>query len=223
MVLIKNALLFPVAVITLALLASCNRLPEPDFTWGPEDNPEAGAVIWFANKTPEASFYEWHFGDGIRSDLENPTHIFTEPGNYEVELSAFNDAGSQRKVRTVTINDPTVLAFTITDSTGTNPLPGTELRVYDNEADWEAVNEPLLVGYANSLGKVEFSNMDPIVYYIYAFLDEAGGYWMSGGYTPVLNLNEVNSFLIPCEWFSHGGKKARPYYPSPGAVIRISD
>jgi hypothetical protein len=205
------------------LLLACNRLPEPDFTWGPEDNPEAGAVIWFANQSAEASFYEWHFGDGVRSDLENPTHIFTEPGNYEVELSAYNDAGSQSRIRTVTINDPTVLAFTIADSSGTLPLAGAELRVYDNEADWQAVNEPLLVGYANSLGQVEFSNMKPIVYYLWAFQDEALGYWMSGGYTPVLTLNELNSFLIPCEWFSHVEKKASPSYLPPGKMLRRTD
>lgn len=205
------------------LLLACNRLPEPDFSWGPEDNPEAGALIQFVNKTPEASFYEWHFGDGVRSDLENPTHIFAEPGDYDVELSAYNDAGSQSRIRTLTIHDPTVLVFTITDSSGILPLVGSELRLYDNEADWQEADEPLLVGYANSLGQVEFANLDPIVYYIWAFLDEAEGYWMSGGYTPVLTLNEVNSFLIPCEWFSHTKKNVSPPTPASGILLRRMD
>lgn len=218
--LLRHVYLLSTLALALIILVSCNRLPEPNFTWGPEDNPEAGAVIWFANKTPEASFYEWHFGDEVRSPLENPTHIFAEPGNYEVELTAYNDAGGQTKSKTITINDPTVLAFTIIDSTGTLPLVGTELRVYDNEADWQEVNEPLLVGYANSLGQVEFSNMDPIVYYIWAFRDEPDGYWMSGGYTPALNLNEINSFLISCEWFLHEEKKASFQYPATGKELR---
>ena len=208
MILKKHILISSSLAPALILLLSCKRLPEPDFSWGPEDNPEAGAVIWFANRTPEASFYEWHFGDGVRSDLENPTHIFDEPGNYHVELSAYNDAGSQTRIRTITINDPTVLAFTITDSTGTIPLTGAELRVYDNQDAWDQINEPLLLAYANSEGKVEFSNLDPIVYYIWAFRDEADGFWISGGYTPALTLNQVNSFLVSCQWFFHEEQKA---------------
>ena len=137
-------------ILALMVLVSCNKLPETDFTWGPEDNPEAGDVIWFANRTPEASFIEWKFGDEAESTLDNPTHIFAEPGNYEVKLTAYNDAGGQVKSRTVSINSPTVLALTITDSSGTNPLVGAELRIYDNEADWEEVNKPLLVSYTNS-------------------------------------------------------------------------
>ena len=215
MILLKNTPLF--STLALIVLVSCNRLPETDFTWGPEDNPEAGSVIWFANKTPEASFYEWDFGDEAESTLDNPTHIFAEPGNYEVKLTAYNDAGGQVKSRTLSITSPTVLAFTVTDSTGNNPLVGAELRVYDNEADWEEANEPLLVGYTNSMGNVEFSNMEPIVYYIWAFLDETNGYWMSGGYTPALTLNEINSFLIPCEWFSYVEKKASFRYLIPTA------
>ena len=206
--------------IALGCLQACNRFPEPDFSWGPEDNPEAGDVIWFANETPEASFYEWHFGDQIRSDLENPTHIYSEPGDYDVELTAYGDAGSRSKTRTVTIHEPTVLAFTITDSTGNIPLPGTELRIYDSEDAWEAVNEPLMIGYANSLGKVEFFNLEATVYYLWAYRDEAEGYWISGGYTPALSLNEINSFLIPCEWFLHGEHKSRPAFSLSGYRLR---
>lgn len=206
--------------LALGFLQACNRFPEPDFSWGPEDNPEAGDVIWFANETPEASFYEWHFGDQIRSDLENPTHIYSEPGVYDVELTAYGDAGSRSQTRKVTIHEPTVLAFTITDSTGNIPLPGTELRIYDNENDWEQVNEPLLVGYANSLGKVEFFNLEATVYYLWAYRDEPEGYWISGGYTPALSLNKINSFLIPCQWFLHGEQKSGPAFSVSGNGLR---
>jgi hypothetical protein len=223
MILLKYIRLQPMLLPLGVLLLACNRLPDPDFSWGPEDNPEAGAVIWFANQTPEASFYEWHFGDQIRSDLENPTHIFEQPGTYQVELTAYNDAGSQTRSRAVSITAPTILVFTITDSTGTLPLAGAEIRLYDNQGDWDEVNNPLLVSYTNSLGQVEFSNMDPIVYYLWAFLDEADGYWISGGYTPVLNLNEINSFLIPCEWFSHVQTKATLPFPMPGKEFKRTD
>jgi hypothetical protein len=214
--------LFGIALMgpVLGILQSCNTFPEPDFIWAPEDNPEAGDVIRFANKTPEASIYEWHFGDQVRSDLENPTHIYAKPGDYNVELTAYTDAGSRKRIRKITINDPTLLAFTITDSTGNIPLSGAELRIYDNEDDWDEVNMPLMVAYANSEGRVEFSNLEAIVYYLWAYRDEPGGYWILGGYTPALALNEVNSFLIPCEWFSHEEQKSMTVHSLSGHKIR---
>lgn len=204
----------------LIAFISCNKFPEPDFSYVPEDNPEAGAVIWFTNLSTGASFIEWEFGDDSRSTLDNPTHIFAEPGDYEVKLTAYNDAGSKTRSKSITINNPTVLVFTITDSSGIIPLEGTELRVYDNQQDWEKVNEPLLVAYANTLGQVEFSNLDDIVYYVWAFRDEPDGYWMSGGYTPALVLNEINSFLIPCEWFYYTVAKSAATQSAGGGLIR---
>lgn len=38
--------------------------------------------------------YEWDFGDGGSSTLENPSHIFSTPGTYLVSLTATSDFGS---------------------------------------------------------------------------------------------------------------------------------
>ena len=37
--------------------------------------------------------WEWNFGDGSTSALQNPTHVFTTPGEYDVALSVSNDNG----------------------------------------------------------------------------------------------------------------------------------
>jgi hypothetical protein len=124
------------------------------------------------------------------------------------------------KTRTVRINAPTILAFTITDSTGGTALAGTELRIYDNEEDWEAVNEPLMIGYANSEGKVEFFNLEATVYYLWAFRDEPEGYWITGGFTPALSLNEINSYLIQCQWFRHVEQKSSLFFSLSGHGLR---
>ena len=43
----------------------------------------------FTNTSTNANFYEWNFGDGSgSSDLENPPHVYTIPGSYNVELIA---------------------------------------------------------------------------------------------------------------------------------------
>jgi len=38
--------------------------------------------------------YYWDFGDGITSTLQNPTHYYTVPGNYTVNLTVTDDLGS---------------------------------------------------------------------------------------------------------------------------------
>jgi uncharacterized repeat protein (TIGR01451 family) len=42
----------------------------------------------FANLSSNASDYFWEFGDGGSSETENPTYTYTQPGTYEVTLSA---------------------------------------------------------------------------------------------------------------------------------------
>ena len=39
--------------------------------------------------------YLWDFGDGQQSTLANPSHLFSEPGTYEVSLTVFDSEGLQ--------------------------------------------------------------------------------------------------------------------------------
>jgi PKD repeat protein len=54
-----------------------------------------GEEMVFTNTTipgiPPTTWYEWDFGDGITSTLENPTHLYTAAGTYTVTLTAFNE------------------------------------------------------------------------------------------------------------------------------------
>lgn len=214
--------------LPMALLFSCKELPETDFSYTPSDNPEAGEIIFFENTTPEASSYAWDFGDGSISVEENPRHTYEDAGNYVVELTASNDDGDQDNYKHLTINEATILAFLIVDSTETIPLEGAELRLYDNEADWDEYTKPMLVGYADSIGLVEFRNLENTVYYIWAFRDEPDGSWVMGGYTPALILNTVNGFYLPCVWFSYLEKKTADSSPhnqfsSPAKLLRNPD
>ncbi|MEQ9052541.1 MAG: PKD domain-containing protein, partial [Marinoscillum sp.] len=47
----------------------------------------------FTNTSTDAISYLWDFGDGFTSTDENPSHIFTEAGNYLVDLTAANEDG----------------------------------------------------------------------------------------------------------------------------------
>jgi PKD repeat protein len=49
-----------------------------------------GCTVVFENKTGSADRYEWNFGDGTISQLQNPEHSFNSAGTYEVKLTAFD-------------------------------------------------------------------------------------------------------------------------------------
>jgi gliding motility-associated-like protein len=42
--------------------------------------------VQFLNNSTNGNYFIWDFGDGNGSNLENPTHNYTQPGNYTVQL-----------------------------------------------------------------------------------------------------------------------------------------
>lgn len=47
----------------------------------------------FKNLSTNSSSWQWGFGDGNFSDIKEPNHLFTKPGNYEVTLKAIHELG----------------------------------------------------------------------------------------------------------------------------------
>ena len=67
--------------------------------------------------------YSWNFGDGIISNLQNPTHLFTTEGVFSVSLAVKDIYGctdSVSKINFVTIANPRA-SFTLPDSTASCP------------------------------------------------------------------------------------------------------
>jgi PKD repeat protein len=52
------------------------------------------AILEFLNQSVNATNFAWTFGDGTTSNLENPTHIYNAPGQYDVTLVASSGACS---------------------------------------------------------------------------------------------------------------------------------
>jgi len=50
--------------------------------------------------------YSWDFGDGGRSDLEEPSHVFDSPGTYTIRLSVNTEAGTIASADPLTIVVP---------------------------------------------------------------------------------------------------------------------
>jgi len=51
-------------------------------------------TVNFNNTTVGGSTYNWNFGDGNSSTLQNPSHTYNAPGTYTVSLSAVNSSGT---------------------------------------------------------------------------------------------------------------------------------
>jgi PKD repeat protein len=74
-----------------------------------------------SSNTPTS--WNWDFGDGIVSSLQNPSHIFTTGGNFTVNLTATNSGGSSSAYKYITAYNTTISGFTANITSGNNPLP----------------------------------------------------------------------------------------------------
>jgi gliding motility-associated-like protein len=75
-------------------------------------------TIQFTDASTGASIisWSWDFGDASAlSSLQNPTHIYTAAGSYDVALTAFNSSGcSDKIIKTIVVHSTPTPAFTST-------------------------------------------------------------------------------------------------------------
>ncbi|MCB0396196.1 MAG: gliding motility-associated C-terminal domain-containing protein [Flavobacteriales bacterium] len=99
-------------------------LPSAEFVPDPVEVLLLNPVINFFDKSSDAISWYWDFGDGAESDLQNPIHLFTDTGCYQVLLRVENKYGCTDSIpRTVCVKDLTSIyvpnAFT-PNGDGTN-------------------------------------------------------------------------------------------------------
>jgi PKD repeat protein len=113
--------------------------PEAMFTVEPTRTPvltDTGAPVFFEDISQEGSSplvsWSWDFGDGEVSADQNPSHIYTDLGQYTVRLTVADSAGGADTVTivqaiTVLPNDMAA-DFTVNDRT---PMVGQSVQFYD--------------------------------------------------------------------------------------------
>lgn len=62
--------------------------------------------VSFSNTSLDATSFNWSFGDGMTSGLENPVHIYALPGTYTVCLEVINGCGSDTFCTSLSVNIP---------------------------------------------------------------------------------------------------------------------
>jgi len=81
--------------------------PEPDFSVNTETTCD-GFIIFTDESTNSPEEWQWDFGDGNTSFLQNPTHQYSENGIYSVSLTVSNQNGenSIQKENYITVEIP---------------------------------------------------------------------------------------------------------------------
>ncbi len=101
--------------ISIIIPAGGNRLPCASFEWTPQ-YPDVNTPVTFdasESDDPDGEIisFEWDLGDGNIGTEEQITHTYTQPGQYEVELTVIDNDGAQAKLKkeiTIESHRPTV-------------------------------------------------------------------------------------------------------------------
>ena len=90
-----------------------NEAPYADFGWDPYD-PLVGQSVDFIDWSVPGEFcdyissWSWDFDDGGTSTLQYPSHTFTSPGSYYVELTVEDGYGdADTWGQTITVSEVT--------------------------------------------------------------------------------------------------------------------
>ncbi len=82
-----------------------------------------GSVVDFVNTSMDGVSYQWDFGDGNTSNIENPTHSYLTSGTYDVSLTVLNDCGESQYSESIEVEFSTPgIAVNFSTNEGCAPL-----------------------------------------------------------------------------------------------------
>lgn len=90
--------------VTVALTGIVPLVPDAEFTADVLSGDAPLSVDFTDLSTNTPTSWLWDFGDGATSTSQNPTHVYTTPGTYTVELTATNANGSGTETKTAYIS-----------------------------------------------------------------------------------------------------------------------
>ncbi|MCF8331860.1 MAG: FG-GAP-like repeat-containing protein [Bacteroidales bacterium] len=97
-------------------------IPEADFEASDSTVSPGDTIIFTSLMQAPVDSVKWNFGDGQSSNKFNPSHVYTNPGTYNVSLMAWNSTGGDTIVKKSFINVVT----------GIESTKHEELRIFPN-------------------------------------------------------------------------------------------
>lgn len=83
---------------------------------------KTGAFYSFTNTSQSGVTYQWDFGDGSFSTEKNPSHLFTQDGNFTIDLTTYGECGIAFSQQTIVIVTPPKAAFKADTLSGCAPF-----------------------------------------------------------------------------------------------------
>lgn len=93
-------------------------VPVPDFVAEPTSGPSPLTVTFTDTTYGRPTGWAWDFGDGSTSSEQNPTHTYSDIGNYTVSLTASNVFGASPVPATTDISVSEMWRITFRDDSG---------------------------------------------------------------------------------------------------------
>ncbi len=91
-------------------------VPGASFTWSPPESVVDQLITFTDTSSGDPTSWLWDFGDGATSDLQNPTHSYASQGDFNVSLTATNEAGSDTATESLEIGAGSGCTLTCTAS-----------------------------------------------------------------------------------------------------------
>jgi PKD repeat protein len=87
---------------------SAADVPTANFTSNITNGSAPLSVQFTCTSTGHPTSWDWNFGDNGTSNERDPVHTYNTPGNYNVSLTAINDAGNNTIIKNdwITVNYP---------------------------------------------------------------------------------------------------------------------
>lgn len=113
-----------VLIFLWVCISAHGQIPSANFTASPTAGCSPLVVNFTDQSTGTPTIWDWDFGNGATSTLQNPTTTFFVPGNYTIRLTASNAAGSHTLTRAqyITVYEPPTVDFTGSPTSGCFPL-----------------------------------------------------------------------------------------------------
>lgn len=163
----QQAFTWSLFLLTTVLLFSCNKEEEenpnqPDACFVLPDELTAGEPILFNSSCSMNAFtFSWDFGDGNTSPQANPTHTYSEGGEYNVTLTVDNGEGlTDEQTMSIAVQVPSVIEHSGSITEDETWIEAVHLVVGDVNVDGATLTiEPgAVVMFASSRGLIIGNN-----------------------------------------------------------------